>query len=160
MHEGKRIMRCTSHKPIPYSCGIPKSGSRKHFKRGLLSVELLFVFPLLLLVVFTIIELGFLWSANLRVKAASQAACRVATLPTESMEEMKLAVERIAAQSLGSAKLARHSQVRVKAAEYSGGPVVVEVRLPMLAAAPDLLAVFGFQLDGRELVGRTVMRKE
>ena len=124
------------------------------------SVELLFVFPVLLIVFFAILEFGFLWSANIRVKAASQAGCRVATLPAETSEELIRAVHRITAQSLGNANLARHSQVLLEAAEHSGDPVVAEVRLPMSAAAPDLLAVFGFRLDGRELVGRTVMRKE
>jgi Flp pilus assembly protein TadG len=126
----------------------------------MMAVELLFVLPVLLIVVFAIIEFGCLWSANIRVKAASQAACRVATLPAETPEEMMLAVNRTAAQSLGSANLVSNSHIRVDPAEYSGDPVTVEVRVPMPAAAPNMLAIFGMRLEGRELIGRTVMRKE
>ena len=123
-------------------------------------MELLFVLPVLLIVVFAILEFGCLWSANLRVKAASQAACRVATLPAATPEEMMLAVQRMSDQSLGNASLVRSSKINVQPAEHSGDPVTVEVRVPMSAAAPDMLAVFGLELKGRELIGRTVMRKE
>lgn len=138
--------------------GAPRHGAPR--EGALMCVELVFVLPLLLLVVFAILEFGCLWSANIRVKAASQAACRVATLPAETPDDMMRAVRRIAEQSLGSAKLSRSSHVLVDAAEHAGEPVTVEVRVPMSDAAPNLLAMFGWRLDGRELVGRTVMRKE
>ena len=39
-------------------------------------------------------------------------------------------------------------------------PVTVEVRVPMDAAAPDLLRFFGFSLRNRMLLAKTTMRKE
>lgn len=142
------------------SCGMHRRWNSRQRYGALLCIELLFVLPIILIVLFAILEFGCLWSANLRVKAASQAACRVATLPAETPEDMMRAVRRMAAQSLGSASLSRSSQIRVEAAEHSGDPVAVEIRVPMSAAAPNMLAMFGLKLEGRELIGRTVMRKE
>jgi hypothetical protein len=114
----------------------------------------------LLLLVCAIVEFGLLWSANHRVQAASHVACRIATLPASNLQEVRQEVVAATSRILRHPVFVEQHRVVLKPAHYTGDPVSVEVRLPMKAAAPDLFGILGFGLADRELVGRTVMRKE
>lgn len=130
-------------------------------RRGaLFCAELLFVLPIVVGLLIAMVEFGLVSMANQRVKAASAAACRVATLPSHSLEATQLAAEAAAVRALDSPALARAYELELVPGLLTGDPVVCEVRLPMTAAAPDALRFFGFSLQGRELSARTVMRKE
>ena len=144
---------------------------RRRRRGAVLSIELLVVLPILLVMLLAIVEFGFLWSANHRVHAASQMACRIATLPARDLDELQAEVRAATSRVLQrSALVAQHEVVldfptappgsAGLTTGYSGEPVVAVVRVPMKAAAPDLLRMFGFGLAGRQLVGSTVMRKE
>jgi len=129
---------------------------RRERKGALLSIELLFVIPILLGLIFAIVEFGLIWSANVQVKSASRLACRVATLPGADLDEIREAARR----GMAKPHLAQLLRLRVEGGEHTGDLVGVEVRVPMSAATPDFLSMIGFGLSGHELVGRTVMRKE
>lgn len=122
--------------------------------------ELLLVLPLLLMVAAAILEFSFLWSANWRVKEASRAAARIASLPASSVDELRQAATVAATQALDHRPLVENLQMQIEPGLYTGDAVFVEVVVPMSAAAPDLLNFFGFSLRDRVLRGRTVMRKE
>jgi hypothetical protein len=139
--------------------GLPAGRTRPR-KGAIQTVELLLVLPILLGLLFAIIEFGLLLSANQRLKMASQLACRVGTLPADDPVEREQAIRRAAKGALGKPHLIRAHRLEFDAGRYTGDPVVVEIRLPMKAAAPDLLAVLGLGLKDRELLARTVMRKE
>jgi hypothetical protein len=109
---------------------------------------------------FALVEFSLLWSANAQVAAASQVACRVGTLPTSDPVARERAVREAALGALQTRNLAQASHLVFDPGVHTGDPVLVEIRVPMQAAAPDLLAIFGFELQGRQLVGRTVMRHE
>ena len=61
---------------------------------------------------------------------------------------------------MGKPALIQNCLVEVQGGRNSGDEVSVVVRVPMSAAAPDLLGFFGFRLQDRMLVAQTVMRKE
>lgn len=128
-----------------------------HNRTGaLLSAEALVVLPLLFAFFLAICEFGLIWAGNSRVKLASLQGCRVATLPGSDREAVEVAVER----ALAKPGLIEEYELRIEWGPHSGDPVMVEVELPMSAAAPDMLSAFGFDLEDRELVARTIMRRE
>ena len=127
---------------------------------AVLSIELLLVFPVLAAMCFGVAELSLLLMGMQRVQSASSAACRVATLPASDPAVLEQAVREAAARALAKASLVRTYEIRFQLGQYAGDPVTVEVRVPMKAAAPDLLELVGFSLEGRQLVAQTVMRKQ
>jgi len=134
---------------------------RQRVRAGaILSLELLWVLPILVGIFFAIVEFSLLLSASHQVKLASRAACRVATLPAANRHEMEQAVRCAAERALAKRHLVEAYQLTICSGRHTGDPVVVEIRVPMCAAAPDVLTIVGFRLKGRELVARTVMRKE
>jgi hypothetical protein len=144
-----RVLTPNSQGPIPRS----RTGA-------ILSFELLLVLPIVVAVVFGMVELSLLLMGLERVQTASSAACRVATLPTGDPDVLEQAVREAAAQSLLKASLVQTYEIHTELGQFPGDPVTVEIRVPMKAAAPDLLKLVGFSLEGRQLVGRTVMRKQ
>ena len=88
-----------------------------------------------------------------RVQAASSAACRVGTLPAGDVAAQQAAMQNAAAKALATTSLVQAFQLQSQLGSSTGDPVVVEVRVPMTAAAPDLLRVLGFSLQGRQLSG-------
>jgi hypothetical protein len=137
--------------------------ARRAERRGaLLSVELLLVLPILAGLFFGVVEFGLLLLNRERVEAACHEACRVATHagrdhdPALLDKEMRAAAEQVLAKRC----LVRHYRLRVDPEGSGGDRVAVELRVPMKAAAPDLLKFLGITLEGRQLVARSVMRKE
>ncbi len=127
---------------------------------ALQSIELLLILPIVTLIFFGLIEFSLLWSANMSVKLASQIACRAGTLPAHDPAALRRAVQAAAARALHKPRLVRAHRLSLQPGLHTGDVVVVEIRVPMRAVAPDLLRVFGLGLRDRELVGYTVMRKE
>ena len=122
------------------------------------TTELLILLPLLLVFLFGCLELSFIFAANHRLKAASMAACRVASLTeadARQAEQMQLAVEKV----LDRPSLVSSYELELENGKFTGDLVTVELRLPMSSAAPNLLGPL-FSLEGRQLKARTVMRKE
>lgn len=129
-------------------------------KGAILSTELLLVLPVLIGVCLAVVEFAMLLSARQQVKTACQVACRVGTLPAANPSECEEAVRAAAKRALARKRLIEAHELEFTPGRFAGDDVVVEIRLPMRAAAPDMLCVVGFGLKGRCIVGRTVMRKE
>ena len=127
---------------------------------ALLSVELLLVLPILAVMFLGMIEFSLLLMGVQRVQSAANAACRVATLPIADPATLDQSVRDAAVKALGKAPLVAAYQISYDAGQYAGDPVAVEVVVPMTAAAPDLLAVLGLSLQGRQVTAQTVMRKQ
>ena len=124
------------------------------------SLELILVLPIVLTVCLGIVELSMLLMGMQRVQAASTAACRVGTLPASDPVAQQQAMGNAAAAALGTAGMAAACQMQSQVGPYTGDPVVVQVTVPMTAAAPDLLKTFGFSLQGRQLAAQTEMCKQ
>lgn len=134
-----------------------RNSRRSRSRTGaLLTMELILALPLLVGLLFAIVEFGLLWEANHQVKLASVVGARTAAHPGGDLP----AVERAVMNALLKAGLKAHHTVSLEGGEHSGDLVSVEVRALMIDAAPDLLAFLGFSLAGQELAGRTVLLKE
>jgi Flp pilus assembly protein TadG len=137
-----------------------RKGTRRTRKGAVFSLELLLVLPILLTVSFGLVELSLLLMGMQRVQAASSAACRVGTLPASDPVAQRQAMEHAAVAALGAARLVAAYEMKSHVGQYAGDPVVVEVRVPMTAGAPDLLRMIGFSLQGRQLAAQTQMCKQ
>jgi hypothetical protein len=137
---------------------------RRHVKGGrtaaVFSLELLLVLPIVLTVCFGVVELSLVLMGMQRVQAASNAACRIATLPAVDQAAQQQAMQDAVAAALGTEGMVASYDMHSQIGPYTGDPVVVEVRVPMRAAAPDLLKIIGFSLSGRELVSQTQLCKQ
>jgi Flp pilus assembly protein TadG len=127
---------------------------------ALLSLELLLVLPVLGLVGAGFLEFSLLLMGMQRVQTASSAACRVGPLPAGDAADQQQAMHEAAERALGTTGLAASFEIQSQVGQFAGDPVVVEVRAPMSAAAPDLLKVIGFGLEGRQLTARAQMCKQ
>jgi hypothetical protein len=129
-------------------------------RRGSLSVELLFVFPILLAVLLGAVQFSLWLSAQQRVALASREGARVAATGGTS-DEVAAAVR----ATLGDARFSA-AEVRAGLTESNGDPVAsgepvsVVVSLPAAAVVPDLLRFVGFSIRNEILASQTVMRKE
>jgi hypothetical protein len=133
---------------------------KKNRKGAILSLELLLVLPILWVVCFGFVEFSLLLMSMQRVQAASSAACRVGTLPTTDLEAQQTAMNDAVKAALGQPGLIASYQMQSQVGQFSGDPVQVEISVPMTAAAPNLLLMVGFNLEGRQLVARTEMCKQ
>ncbi len=124
-------------------------------RRGSLTMELIFVLPILGVLLLGLFEYSLLFHARGEVVDASRAGARFASLPGCTPE----AVEQQVLITL-SPRLRSNAEVVVEAGAYSGDPVQVSVRVPMTSASPDLLWPIGFSLQGQYLLSETRMVKE
>jgi Flp pilus assembly protein TadG len=137
-----------------------KGTKRRSRAGGVFTLELLLVLPIVLAVCLGLVELSLLLMSMQRVQSASSAACRVGTLPANDPAAQRQAMEEVAAKALGTVGMASSYQMQSQIGQYAGDPVIVEVTVPMTAAAPDLLRTFGFSLRGRVLTAHTQMCKQ
>jgi len=124
-------------------------------RRGILTVELVLVLPLVLLLLFALVELSMIARAQQTLILAARDGARTASLAGTSVEQ----AERAARRHLHG-RLAAEAQIKVRMAKRPGEPSTVEVRVPMHAAAPDLLRMIGFGATDRYLVATAAMCKE
>lgn len=124
-------------------------------RRGVLSMELVLTLPILLVMLLGLLEFSFLLSARGEVVHACRAGARVAALHGVTPDDVQLEVERTIGGQFRS-----DCTVETLLGEYTGDPVVVTVRVPMTAAAPNLLWPLGYNIRGRDIVAQTRMLKE
>jgi Flp pilus assembly protein TadG len=129
--------------------------SNQQSRRGILSMELVFTLPILMLLLFGIFEYSLLCYARGSVVEASRNGARAASYPGATEESIEMAV----LQTLGPI-LGRNALIEAELGTFTGDPVLVVVRVPMQHASPDLMWPVGFSLQGRYLVAETVMQRE
>jgi Flp pilus assembly protein TadG len=141
---------------------LPRTYRSAKKKRGgaVFSLEFLLILPIVLTVCFAAIEFSLLLIGMQRVQTASSAACRIATLPATDAVAQEKAMNDVAAATLGTQAMVDAYEMKTELGTYPGDPVVVEIHVPMSAAAPNLLKVIGFDLEDRELVSLTEMCKQ
>ena len=124
-------------------------------RAGVLSMELVFTLPILLLVLTGLFEFTLLFFARGEVVEASRVAARKATLPGVSVEDVAEEVRKVL-----HPRFHNSLQVDTMLGEKSGDIVAVAVTVDMGAAAPDLLWPIGYSLQGRPLLSETCMIRE
>lgn len=124
------------------------------------STELILVLPLVVILVVALVEFAFLWSAAHKVHLATQHACRVGTRPSFDIGRLDQAVRSAADAALVDQRLIESHRLLFRPGAHTGDSVVVEIKVPMGAASPDMLSLVGFSLKNRFLTSRIVMSKE
>jgi Flp pilus assembly protein TadG len=136
----------------------PLSPGRR--RRGVLSIELILILPILLTLLVGMFEFSALLVARQQLVAASREGARVAALGGDAT-----AVQQAVQQYLGTGNLAG-AQVQAVLTDSSGNPVAsgdpvtVAVQIPATQAVPDMLRFVGFSMQNVTLTAQTVMRKE
>jgi Flp pilus assembly protein TadG len=129
-------------------------------RRGSLTLELLFVLPILMAILLGTIEFSMFGLARQQIVAASREGARVAALGGSAPD-----VQQVTRQFLGNGRLA-NATVQADITDVlgnptpSGQPVRVTVSIPANQAVPDLLAFIGFSIKNETIAAQTVMRKE
>jgi hypothetical protein len=142
-------------------CPVARLSRAKRQRLGaILSFELVLVLPIAIALVVALVEFGLLWNGAHKVHLATEVACRVGTRPCEDLLVLDNAVRQAAETALVDKRLAANHRLTFVAGAHTGDPVSVEIRVPMTAASPDMLAVFGFSLQKRYFDTRVVMSKE
>ncbi|MCE9607111.1 MAG: pilus assembly protein [Planctomycetia bacterium] len=135
---------------------IPLCSRQRRRLGAVLSMELIFVLPILLALIFASVEFGMLWSSGRRVEEAAAAGCRTASFRGADDSAIRRSIER----TLDRTALVKSYAVNVRRDLPNANEVCVTVSVPMKAAAPDMLGIIGFALGSRTIVAQSVMRKE
>jgi len=128
--------------------------------RGSLTLELLFVLPILLIVLLATVEFSILGLSRQQLVAASREGARVAALGGSELD-----IDNAVQLYLGNGQLA-NAAIQVVITDPSGNPlpsgapVTVTVAVPATQAAPDVLSFTGISLVNETIIAQTVMRKE
>ncbi|MDX1943886.1 MAG: TadE/TadG family type IV pilus assembly protein [Pirellulaceae bacterium] len=144
---------------------------RRHRVGSALSVELVMVLPILLIILLAFVEFGLLLMATQGVGAAANLGAREAALASSTELSVKAAADDALAGWVWQGK---HEVVifvngtRVNFSDASdlvqdaptGSDISVTVNVPMVQAAPNLLAYFGIDLTDKDLTTTYVTRKE
>ncbi len=120
---------------------------------GFVSLEVILVLPMFMILLLGLCEFSLLFSARGQVVEAARAGARIATLVDD------VVVEEEVRQTL-SHHLGAYARVDSRLGKYSGDEVLVQVRVPMASATPDLLWPIGYSVRGREVIAVARMRKE
>lgn len=124
-------------------------------RRGWLSIELVLTLPILMVLLLGLFEFSLLFYARSSVVEASRAGARAASLAGIDQQHVEQAVRRILPTALNE-----NCQVDYQSGEKSGDKVTVGVRVPMSSAAPDVLWMVGYSLEGQDLYAETSMIRE
>jgi len=119
-------------------------------------MELIFVLPIVLALILASVEFGMLWSSGRRVEEAAAAGCRTASFRGADESAVRRSVER----ALDRASLVKNYAIDVRRDMPNPNEVCVTIKVPMKAAAPDMLGIIGFTLGSRTITAQSVMRKE
>lgn len=119
-----------------------------------MSLELAAALPALLIVLAATVEFSLLLSAQGSLADASRSAARAAALGVRDRDQLLATARRALGPRLGAT-----SELSVLDDE-STGTVSVAVRVPMRAAAPNLLWPIGYDLSGRQLTASASMAAE
>ncbi|MES2788063.1 MAG: TadE family protein [Planctomycetota bacterium] len=146
------MLKLRTSRIVKPSIGRQRSVRRR---RGLLTIEMLIVLPILFTVLLAVFEFSILFFARSSVVQACRAAARRASLGVTDQEEIEDVVRRVL-----SPNLQYNHTVYFIPAERAGEITTVGLTVPMSTAAPDLLWPIGFSLQGRFLIEETSVVRE
>lgn len=133
----------------------PHRSSRKRLG-AIHAVELLLIFPIVLGLVFGMIEYSMILSIDQQLAVASREGARVASQGGTASE-----VETATRLILGAGNIGKNSVVTSSLTDVCGDPVAVQVAVADAASVvPNLLRFVGFNIKDQPLIGSSVMRRE
>src|SRR5262245_56646984 len=123
---------------------MPRTSFLRSRRRGSLSMEFILICPLLIGLIFAMVQFAWYLAAEQQLALASREGARVAALGGTEEEILQATRCVLGSGPLGCAEIC----VSVKDAQGqpipSGKPVAVMVRIPASQAVPNLLAIIGF----------------
>lgn len=128
---------------------------QKRRRKGVLSMELVLVLPIVMTVLFAVFEFSCVFLSRGSIVDAARAGARTAALDGASPERVEDRVRRTLGKQLG-----RNAQIFTRLGDRTGDEVIVGVRVPMQDAAPNMLWPIGYDLNGRYLQTEIVMVRE
>jgi hypothetical protein len=149
-----------------------RATSRSASRRGGLSLEFLFLFPIFLGLVVAFVEFATAVRCEEKLCVASHAGCKAA-----SRGATREQIEAACRFNLGIGTLECNSTIEICQIVHShhgerlvpvarpellppGTPIVVTVEAPAAAVTPNFLRAIGFDLCGEQLSGQTTLLKE
>jgi Flp pilus assembly protein TadG len=135
-----------------------RNGRRK--RRGSLTLELLFVLPILLAVLLGTIEFSMMAVARQQLLAASREAARVASQGGNFADIQATVQTVLPGRAFANATIVAQITDDAGNPIPSGQPVAVCVGVRTGDAVPDLLRFFGLSLSEQRLTACSVSRKE
>ena len=147
------------------ACGPSRRiGKRRRLRRGVLSLELTVVLPILLLVLLAVVQLSTYLLATQAIQAAALVGAREATLPGATPESVNAAVHR-ALSGWRFEGCLEEDDVVIRPHDWQTVPtghcVGVMVRVDAKKASMlSLMHLAGFAWTDKKICGQYVMRKE
>ncbi len=154
-HLEKSALRLKLRQDLIAHLDLDRTRSMPSRRAGWLSMELVFVLPILLFLLLGLLEFSLLFFARAEVTEATRTGARMATLAGISEEDVIAGVRKTL-----SPRLHNGLAIHVDLGEQSGDPVIVAVRVPMGMASPDLLWPIGYSLQRQYLYAETSYLKE
>lgn len=124
-------------------------------RRGFSAMELVLTLPIFMTLLFGMFEVALVVHARTVVIDASRTGSRLASTRNATTADIETAVR----DALPDA-MQRGLEVEINPGQHSGDTVSVTVKVPMLAASPDLLWPIGLTIEGQTLVAESRMVKE
>lgn len=124
-------------------------------RRGVLTIELLLILPILLFVLLAVFEFSVLLFARASVVTACNVAARQASLGSMNQEQVEGVVRQVLSPSLQNQLVVYYIP-----GSRSGEVTTVGIQVPMTNATPDLLWPIGFSLQGRYLTQQSYVVRE
>jgi Flp pilus assembly protein TadG len=139
---------------------MPRLSILKTRRRGVLTMELMLVLPVLLIVLLGLVELGTYLTATEAIQGAAMAGTREATLPGATLDRVRTAVVGALAGWSYAGQLGPND-VQFIDNSAADGTVTVIVSVDARKAAVNSLGfVPGLSLSGKRITAEFVMRKE
>ena len=126
-------------------------------RAGSFSVELIFVLPILLLVVFALVELSLVLAAERKLAEVSGVVARTGSLGGTEAEMTAVMKAAVGPKWADNAELKLEVSPPDADGRLQGTTLQVTVSLPAKYAGPNLLRSIGIDLTEATLVGRTVI---
>jgi Flp pilus assembly protein TadG len=126
-----------------------------HRRRGVLTIELLLILPILLFILLAVFEFSVLLFARSSVVTACNVAARQASLGSMNQEQVEEIVRQVLSPSLQNQLVVYYIP-----GSRSGEVTTVGIQVPMTNATPDLLWPIGFSLQGRYLTQQSYVVRE
>jgi Flp pilus assembly protein TadG len=150
-------------KRIPIQSRANRRNARRR-KGAVLTVELLFILPLLTIVLLAIAEFSFMLLAMQAVTAAANVGAREGSLPSSTDTTVEQAVEDALAgwvfQGREETKTFVNGSDTNVATAMTGDAIEVTVIVSTPQAVPDLLKFIGLTIEGQEIRATFVTRRE
>lgn len=138
---------------------IVRQNSRNHEQQprlgAILTMELVLVLPIFLIIICGLIEFIMISAAQSRMDQAAHAGLRMMSVSGADQKTCRQQIENL----LGP-RLALNYQLDMNPAEYPGEIGELALRIPMQNACPDMLWMFGFGLQGRQMQSSAAMVME